>query len=247
MQLRASAVADNEGMQLRVEALTARVQELERALQDAQRITSTPNDPMVEDSQSSLPSPEPSSVGNGSDRESQDSYGERCSSYPHLHFPTRFIGTLYLGAAGDARFFGPTARSDYLAYVCDADFTPFHQVECMGYHQAANTDKSFAPIFPNISKTIVDAATFHDTIPTRNPDEVRRQLLGFLPTREDAEHLCNLYLEYGRHMYVLLCHLNQFLTPYLDGTASRGRNFARKCWALYMTSKCSTPHQAHNF
>ena len=36
----------------------------------------------------------------------------------------------------------------------------------------------------------------------RNPDDVKRQLLGFLPMREDAEHLCNLYLEYGRHMYV---------------------------------------------
>lgn len=60
------------------------------------------------------------------------------------------------------------------------------------------------PIFPNISKTIVDAAAFHDTIPTRNSDDVRRQLLGFLPTREDAERLCHSYLEYGRHMYVLI-------------------------------------------
>jgi len=28
-------------------------------------------------------------------------------------------------------------------------------------------------------------------------------LLVFLPTREGAERLCDLYLEYGRHMYVL--------------------------------------------
>lgn len=41
-------------------------------------------------------------------------------------------------------------------------------------------------------------------MPTQNSDEVRRQLLGFLPTREDAGRLCGLYLEYGRHMYVLL-------------------------------------------
>lgn len=129
MQLRASAVADNEGMQLRVEALTARVQELERALQDAQRSTASSNDPMLEDPQPSPPSPGPSSIGNGSDRESQGSYGERRVSYPYLHFPTRSAGTLYLGAAGDARFFGPTARSDYLAHVCDADLTPFHRAE----------------------------------------------------------------------------------------------------------------------
>jgi hypothetical protein len=78
----------------------------------------------------------------------------------------------------------------------------------MRYSQVANTDKPFTPIFPNISKTIVDAATFHDTIPTRNSDDVRRQLLGFLPTREDAEHLCNLYLEYGLHVYVPTCRFS---------------------------------------
>jgi len=165
MQLRAAVVVDNEGMQLKIDTLTARVQELERALQDAQRSTSNPNDPMLEDSPLSPSSAGPSSVENGSDRESRDSYG-----------------TLYLGAAGDARFFGPTARSDYLAHV-------------------ATTDESFAPISPNISNVIIDAATFHDTMPTRNSDDVRRQLLEFLPTREDAEHLCNLYLEYGRHIW----------------------------------------------
>lgn len=123
MQLRASAVADNEGMQRRVDALTARVQELERALQDAQRTASSSNDPMVEDLPTSPPSPGPSSIGNGSDRGLRNSYGERHWSYPYLHFPTRFTGTLYLGAAGDTRFFGPTARSDYLAYVRGAGFS----------------------------------------------------------------------------------------------------------------------------
>lgn len=162
---RAVVVADNEGMQLRIDNLTARIQELERALQEAQRSTATTDYPMLEDSPAGPSSPGPSSVENGSDRESHDSYG-----------------TLYLGAAGDAKFFGPTARSDYLAHI-------------------ANTDKSFMPIFPNISKTIVDAAAFHDTTPTRNSDDVKRQLLGFLPTRKDAEHLCHLYLEYGRHIW----------------------------------------------
>lgn len=86
-------------------------------------------------------------------------------------------------------------------------------------YQVATTDESFAPIFPNISKTIVDAATFHDTIPTRNSDDVRRQLLDFLPTREGAEHLCSLYLEYGRHMCVLPLKLSWFSNdvPRWDG------------------------------
>jgi len=75
MQLRAVVVADNEGMQLKIDTLTARVQELERALQDSQRSTSTPNDPMMEDSPAS-PSSGPSSVENGADRESHDPYGE---------------------------------------------------------------------------------------------------------------------------------------------------------------------------
>ena len=121
-------MADNEGMQLKIDVLTARVQELERALQDAQRNTSGSNDPMLEDSPTSPPSPGPSSIGNGSDRESQNSYGEPHLSYPYLHLPTRFTGTLYLGAAGDARFFGPTARSEYLVYVRHADFIPFHPI-----------------------------------------------------------------------------------------------------------------------
>ena len=89
----------------------------------------------------------------------------------------------------------------------------------MGSRQISATDESFAPIYPNLSKTIIDAAAFHDTIPTRNPDDVRRQLLGFLPTREHAEHLCDLYLEYGRHMCVLLPELALFSydVPRWDG------------------------------
>ena len=125
MQLRAVVVADNEGMQLRIDSLTARVQELERALQDAQRSTSSSNDPMMEDSPTSPSSAGPSSVDNGSDRESHGSYGEGHASYPYLHSPTRFPGTLSLGTAGDARFFGPTARSDYLAHVRGAGSARF--------------------------------------------------------------------------------------------------------------------------
>jgi hypothetical protein len=87
MQLRAVVVADNEGMQLKIDTLTARVEELERALQDAKRSTSTMDDPMLEDEGCS--SPGPSSVGNGSDSESQDSYGKCHSSYSCLHFLTR--------------------------------------------------------------------------------------------------------------------------------------------------------------
>lgn len=127
MQLRAVAVADNEGMQLRIDKLTARIQELERALQETQQNTTTTDYPMLEDTPSGPSSPGPSSVENGSDRESHDSYGKGCSPYRHLHFPTRFTGTLYLGAAGEAKFFGPTARSDYLAYVRGADLPRFHQ------------------------------------------------------------------------------------------------------------------------
>ena len=69
-------MANNEGMQLKIDTLTARVQELERALQDAQRNTSHPNDPMLEDSPTSPSSAGPSSVENGSDRESHDPYGK---------------------------------------------------------------------------------------------------------------------------------------------------------------------------
>lgn len=76
MQLRAVVVADNEGMQLKIDTLTARVQELERALQETQRSTSSSNDPMLEDSPTSPSSAGPSSVENGSDRESRDSYGK---------------------------------------------------------------------------------------------------------------------------------------------------------------------------
>jgi len=127
MQLRAVVVADNEGMQLRIDVLTARVQELERALQDAQPSTSSLNDPMVEDSPASPSSAGPSSVDNGSDRESHGSYGEGHARHLYLHYPTRFSGTLSLGTAGDARFFGPTARSDYLAHVRGAGFARFNQ------------------------------------------------------------------------------------------------------------------------
>lgn len=127
MQLRAVVVADNEGMQLKIDTLTTRVQELERALQDAQRSTSSANEPMLEDSPASPSSAGPSSTENGPDRESHDSYGKGPAMCSRLHSPTRFTGTLYLGPAGDARFFGPTARSDYLTHVRGADFTRFSQ------------------------------------------------------------------------------------------------------------------------
>ena len=127
MQLRAVVVADNEAMQLKIDTLTARVQELERALQDTPRGASSTNDPMVEDMPTTPSSPGPSSVENGSDRESQDPYGKRDAPHPHLHSLTRSTGTLALGTAGDARFFGSTARSDYLAHVRGAGFTRFGQ------------------------------------------------------------------------------------------------------------------------
>jgi len=121
-------VADNEAMQLKVDTLTARVQELERALQDTQRGASSTNDPMaVEDMPTTPSSPGPSSVENGSDRESHDPYGKSDAPHPHLHSLIRSTGTLSLGTAGEARFFGPTARSDYLAHVRGAGFTRFGQ------------------------------------------------------------------------------------------------------------------------
>ena len=124
MQLRAVVVADNEGMQLKIDTLTARVEELERALRDAQRSTSNSDDPMLEDSPAAS-SPAGPSVENGPDRESRDPYGEGNLSDPCLHSPTRSTGTLYLGPVGDARFFGPTARPDYLAHVRGAVFPRF--------------------------------------------------------------------------------------------------------------------------
>ena len=120
-------MADNEAMQVKIDTLTARVQELERALQDTQRGTPSPNDPMSEDLPASPSSPGPSSVENGSDRESHDPYGKGDAPHPYLHSLTRSTGTLSLGTAGDARFFGSTARSDYLAHVRGAGFTRFGQ------------------------------------------------------------------------------------------------------------------------
>ena len=81
MQIRAVVVADNEGMQLRIDTLNARIQELERALQDAQRSASNPNDPMLEDSPATPSSAGPSSAENGSDRESHDPHGKSHASY----------------------------------------------------------------------------------------------------------------------------------------------------------------------
>lgn len=125
MQLRAVVAADNEAMQLRIDTLTARVQELERALQDTHRSASSSNDPMLEDQLTSPSSAGPPSVENGSDRESHYPYGRSDAPHPYLHSPTRSTGTLSLGTAGDARFFGSTARSDYLAHVRGAGFTRF--------------------------------------------------------------------------------------------------------------------------
>lgn len=42
-------------------------------------------------------------------------------------------------------------------------------------------------------------------------------------------------------------NLNSFLMTYLDGTASRGRSFTRKCWTLYIASKCHLHHPTQKF
>lgn len=134
MQLRASAVVDNEGMQLRIDALNSRVQELERALQDAQRNTSSSNDPMLEDSLTSPPSPGPSSIRNRPDRESKIPHGERHLSHPCLHFQLGLQARcIWVPPAMQGFLAQPHAQITWYTYA-----TPIlrfsTQVECMGFN-----------------------------------------------------------------------------------------------------------------
>ncbi|EPQ60077.1 hypothetical protein GLOTRDRAFT_123836 [Gloeophyllum trabeum ATCC 11539] len=95
------------------------------------------------------------------------------------------FGSLTIGPRGETKFFGKTARSEFLIHANVR--RPYFNTE-----------------FPALSKALLDASTsapqcYRRSIACEEP--VRRELLQALPPLSEACRLCEIFLEHGRYMY----------------------------------------------
>jgi len=89
------------------------------------------------------------------------------------------FGTLVVGRRGESGFLGRTARSDLL-------------------FQAKNGTRKIRLSLPRISKRMVEAS-FPD--PEVHDEALLGEVLNLLPPQTEAQHLCEVYLEYGKFLY----------------------------------------------
>lgn len=163
------ALADAEELHKKVERLRARSAALEDALRTLQAaVSDEPHPLLLEDSM------QITERQNGSSTE-----GPLLSREEEEVLDA--FGTLTLGLRGESRFFGQTARSEYLIHAPTrllATCTPF----------------------PHLSKDLVKEANGELDVPCDHAavqDEVR----ACLPTLSQACHLCEIFMEYGQYLW----------------------------------------------
>lgn len=104
------ALVNAEEMQATIDRLTARVRQLEDTLQHTSATVSE-----ASGSSPALPQSAPSKEEEGF----LNAFGQQVMGETPEP-PNIFLGTLTLGYVGDARYFGNTARSEYLVHVNQA-------------------------------------------------------------------------------------------------------------------------------
>ncbi|KAA1467521.1 hypothetical protein DENSPDRAFT_926673 [Dentipellis sp. KUC8613] len=178
-------LANTEELHVKITELSRRVLELEEALRTLQNsVAPDVQHPLLKPelllSKSPCPSgtngsSAPSANGNSSDDELVDTFG-----------------TLSIGPTGDTRFFGATARSEFLMGV---RHTIGHTFRCSINN--ALPDPSIAEKkFYNVTR--LDARLFNVAFPDTETDgvdhELRRLVWSYLPPLDEACNLCNIYL-----------------------------------------------------
>ncbi|KZT27505.1 hypothetical protein NEOLEDRAFT_1240088 [Neolentinus lepideus HHB14362 ss-1] len=133
---------------------------------------------------SGCPSDNGSPACTSAESSSHSGLGVESQSVEDENFIDAF-GSLTIGPRGETKFFGKTARSEFLIL--------------------ANTRRPFQNIhFHGLSQRILDASTSVPQCYRRSiasEESIRRELHQALPTLSEACRLCEIFLEHGKYMY----------------------------------------------
>ncbi|KIM38235.1 hypothetical protein M413DRAFT_248465 [Hebeloma cylindrosporum] len=185
-------LANTEQLHERIDHISARNRELENALRTLQQAVSDQPHPLLSMDvlRINTTAQHGSSSGPSTSSSSKSPSASRISPTTHPPNPTEVkqddeqnvidaFGTLIIARRGESGFLGRTARSDLLV-------------------QATNGTKKSPSSLPRISKRMLEAS-FPD--PGVHDEALVKQVLNLLPSQAEAQHLCEVYLEYGKFLY----------------------------------------------
>ncbi|KAF9476029.1 hypothetical protein BDN70DRAFT_996004 [Pholiota conissans] len=186
-------LANTEELHDRIDAVSARNRELENALRILQESLSDQPHPLLLEKdvlnlRINTGASSSASSGTSASSSSKSPSTSRISPavQPPLvsdvkledeHNVLEAFGTMMVGRRGESRHLGKTARSEYLAQATSRPAPPQR------------------PRRPRLSKEVA----LPDS-PIRD-DDLLSEILDLLPQQSKAQHLCDLYLEYGKYLY----------------------------------------------
>ncbi|TFY70461.1 hypothetical protein EVG20_g2545 [Dentipellis fragilis] len=177
-------LANTEELHVKITGLTTRILELEEALQALQNT-------LAPDVQHPLLKPElllskslsPPCTSGSSAEDGCDNEDDIVDTF----------GTMSIGPTGDTRFFGATARSEFLIGV---RHTIGHAFRCQIPHASAADPSIPGKTFYDVTR--LDARLFNVAFPDTENDKIdgdlRRLVWSYLPPLDEACNLCTLYL-----------------------------------------------------
>ncbi|KAF8195055.1 fungal-specific transcription factor domain-containing protein [Pholiota molesta] len=192
-------LANTEELHDRIDAVSARNRELENALRTLQESLSDQPHPLLLEKDvlnlriNTTPLGTSSSTSSGASTSSSSKSPSASRISPAVqpsaasqvkleeeHNVLDAFGTLVVGRREESRHLGKTARSEYLAQATTRSTRPpKHRL-------------------PRLSNRLVDVSLPDSPI---RDDDLLSELLDLLPQQSKAQHLCDLYLEYGKYLY----------------------------------------------
>ncbi|KAG2066960.1 hypothetical protein BDR04DRAFT_1105799 [Suillus decipiens] len=182
-------LANTEELHGKIEAMSARIRELEEMLRQVHSETSDAPQSLLSDAIPviSNDSPESSSSSNYPEQQSQPSNNADSDSVIDA------FGTLTIGSRGETTFMGGTARSEYLIQP------PLKQ----------HPKPPFSETFPRLSQQILDAwLPGSDSAPVDNG--LWKPVYSYLPPLSEAIRLSEIYLEWGKVLWTPLTRSELF-------------------------------------
>ncbi|TFK85569.1 hypothetical protein K466DRAFT_587983 [Polyporus arcularius HHB13444] len=172
-----------------VEELKDKIAQLEAALRTMQASVSDEPHPLLQDSQGLSSATPPSSAESGASPPGAPAPSNSSASSqspkeePDVDEVLDTFGTLTLGNRGEARFFGQTSRTEYLIHAPER-LAPF-----------VDTIK-----LPRLTSITIDEACKELDVFCSN-EAVGEEVLGCIPTMQDALRLCDIYFECSKFMW----------------------------------------------
>ncbi|KAI0673868.1 hypothetical protein C8Q78DRAFT_967725 [Trametes maxima] len=168
------------------EQLKKRVKELEAALKTLQETVSDEPHPLLGGEPTVAPPPVPEPIAEASPpASSSNSNGSASQGGDEFELESDVLdafGTLTLGSRGEARFFGQTARSEYL----------LHAPERIEAYETLN--------LPRLTNITIDEA-YKDLDMFCTSDEVGEEAMTCLPSITKALHLCGVFFTYSKFLW----------------------------------------------